>query len=165
MIFLLQFEHIFFPGLGISSYFSHIPCHNICIWSRTLFYHWSLDRICWLYSSCKNSGLTSKFVLLISNLSNILCLYDATCMSFINLKRIDSSSVVMSFLPSFSNSQYLRVFLNLCTYCIIDSFGFCLVSINLVLSARTFFLFYLFIYFWSYISLNYSNNLFRNEFS
>ena len=85
----------------------------------------------------------------------ILSLCDVSCVPFINLRRINSPSVALSFVPSFSNSQYLDVF-NLCTYCIIDSFGSVLVSMNLVLSATTcLFKKFLVVYF-----LNYSNNLF-----
>ena len=80
--------------------------------------------------------LASKFMLPISNFSNILCLCDVFRLPLINL-RIKSYSVVMSLVSKVSNSQYLDASHNQCMYCIIDSFGSCLVLINLVLSAKT----------------------------
>ena len=42
--FFLQFGHIFLVP-DIYSYFFRVPCHNICIWSRTWLYCISLDNI------------------------------------------------------------------------------------------------------------------------
>ena len=51
--------------------------------------------------SCKNSMLASKFLLLICNLLSILCLCDVSGILSVNLRSINSSSVVMSFITKF----------------------------------------------------------------
>ena len=51
--------------------------------------------------------------------------------------RINSSSEIISPVPSLSNLQYLALSFNRCADCTIDSSGCCLVSRNFVLSAKT----------------------------
>lgn len=75
------------------------------------------------------------------NHSKILYLYEVSCMPSINLNCINSFLMVISPVPRFSNSQNLEASHNLCTYCIIDSFGTCLLMRNFVLSTITNFFF------------------------
>ena len=58
----------------------------------------------------------------------------------------------MSLVQSISILKYFNAAFNLSTYCIIDPFGSCLVSMNLLFSVTTIF--------GSYTFLNYSNDLF-----
>ena len=78
---------------------------------------------------------------------------------------INSSSVIISPVPSLSNSQYLALSFNRYTNCTTDSSGSCLISRNVVLSAMTDLFFgSIFLFITSPISLKVSPSRFLETF-
>ena len=126
---------IFFPWYAVR--------HSICIEFRiclccTLLLPSVAGYTFFMNSSwCTNSIHVSIVKLTLWSVSNNLCLKAGSCIPSIKRSMINSSSVVISPMPSLSNSQYLALSFNQCTNCTRDSNGCCLVSRNFVLSAMT----------------------------
>ena len=131
--------NIFFAGLSIYSIALMVLAvifafdHKLGLFYRII--------VCWILSSNLVVKILCSLLHLlhICKLLNILCFCDVSCIPLINLRRINSSYVVMSFIFSSSNTQYLDASFNLCIYLIylIDSFGSRLMPINFVLLATT----------------------------
>ena len=140
--FLLQMEHVlpkagqlFFPLTCWSPRYLHRILYLFVLYASPSFG-------CWLYffinsSCCTNSIHVSTVKLILWSVSNNLCLKARLCILSIKHSMINSSSVVISAVPSLSNSQYLALSFNWCTNCTKDSSGCCLVSRNFVLSVMT----------------------------
>ena len=117
---------LFFPWYAVGNSIC-IEFRNCSVVGYTFFFINS--------SSCTNSMHVSTIKLTLWSVSNNLCFKARSCIPSIKRSMINSSSVVISLVPSLSNSPYLALSFNRCTNCTIDSSGCCLVSWNFVLSA------------------------------
>ena len=149
---------LFFSLTCCSPHYLHRILYLLVLYASPLF-------ICWLYffllMNCTNSIHVSTVKLTLWSISNNLCFKAGSCIPSIKCSMINSSSVVISPVPSLSNSQYLALSFNRCTNCIIDSLGCYLFSRNFVLSAMTNLFFGLiFLFITSLISLKVSSSRF-----